>query len=1295
MKKQYTFLIILLCLLGGVKESWAQGKIYFNTFYNTLNKIDLNGTNRETFFKGITFPMDIAVDATNGKIYWADANKGVIERANLNGTDKEIILKFTDSFTQGIALDVAGGKIYWCLKTPGGGYVQRANLDGTNSEDLVSGLGNINKIALDVAGGKMYWTDETIGSAKVQRANLDGTNVENIITAGGNPFGIALDLVGGKVYWSTVDDRTIRRANLNGSSMETLLSTGGAGVAFSLAIDNTTNKLFWVLGGVVDKIQRANLNGTSVEDIVTDAGGNSGETPFGITLDKINNKIYWVDFVKIQKADLAGTNVQTVINRILTPVVIDLDLEDNKIYNCTLGFNKIQRVNLDGTNPEDLVTGLGNNNVMKLDLLSDTKKIYWTITNGTVGKIQRANLNGSDVKDVVINLKDPRGMGIDVDGNKIYWADFGLKKIQRANLDGTGVQDLVTANLDNPISIALDIPNQKLYWTDLGVGNNTGKIQRANLNGTGVQTLVSGVPFPGGLKLDLSAGKMYWVENNGSIIRRANLDGSGIENVYTESTAGDRILSYALCPAAKVSIQSDKGTSVCEGEQVTFTATPMNGGSTPTYQWKRNGFFVGTNNPTYIPLNLQNGEVIEVVMTSKYECAGVANSNQITITVNPVLTPSVTISVPAGAVCAGKPVTFQAVPVNGGSNPIYQWFKIINGTPTAVGSNSPFYESSALNEGDKIQVRLTSNASCATAPQALSDIYTVSLTTTLTSSVNLSANISNGEPICNGTTITFFAEETNGGSVPRYIWVINGVIKDTTFVAEYTTSAFANNAVNTVSVRLLSSYPCLTNANPVNSANFTFSTRTEVVPAVGLQALSTNTICANELASFKANPNGGGVEPLYQWFVNNISQGAASTNEIFNSTSLQDADTVQVTMISSLSCASPKTVKSSKIVMQVNPAPTVEIASNVGNIVCQNTAVTFSLTPQNAGNNPTFQWRRNGSNIPSATGNSYTFNNVTLGNDQDNIDVVMTTSVNCNQSIVVSNPINLQVINSTAPTVVIKSRQGAVTCEGSEMIFEIDQINLADPNATYVWKVNGVATPNSNAVVFNAGILQNGNTVQLEYTSVLACANPKKANSNTLTINTQALNRPESLSATSVGIGQVNLTWEDKSSNETRFVIERAVGTPQNFQVHNFVLGNQTSFIDGVGLLPATNYYYRIRATNDNVNGCVSAYSQVVGAITDSGDLVTGVGKNSEKIIRAYPNPSANGVFRLRGLGDLEGKVEVSVVNLLQQSVLSQKVDKTAQDTELDLDLSAQNSGIYYLKLTVNQKTWVVKLIKN
>ena len=71
-------------------------------------------------------------------------------------------------------------KIYWTDR--GADKIQRANLDGSGSEDVLVGsvLVEPKAIVLDVQGHKMYWVDET--TCKVHRAKLDGTEIEELIT---------------------------------------------------------------------------------------------------------------------------------------------------------------------------------------------------------------------------------------------------------------------------------------------------------------------------------------------------------------------------------------------------------------------------------------------------------------------------------------------------------------------------------------------------------------------------------------------------------------------------------------------------------------------------------------------------------------------------------------------------------------------------------------------------------------------------------------------------------------------------------------------------------------------------------------------------------------------------------------------------------------------------------------------------------------------------------------------------------------------------------------------------------
>jgi len=76
-----------------------------------------------------------------------------------------------------------------------------------------------------------------------------------------------------------------------------------------------------------------------------------------------------------------------------------------------------------------------------------------------------------------------------------------------------------------------------------------------------------------------------------------------------------------------------------------------------------------------------------------------------TITVNPNVPSSVTINASSINICAGDPVTFTAVPSNGGNAPAYQW--VVNGNDS--GSNSSTFTSNALNNGDSVYCIMTSS----------------------------------------------------------------------------------------------------------------------------------------------------------------------------------------------------------------------------------------------------------------------------------------------------------------------------------------------------------------------------------------------------------------------------------------------------------------------------------------------------------------------------------------------------------------------------------------------------------
>ncbi len=82
----------------------------------------------------------------------------------------------------------------------------------------------------------------------------------------------------------------------------------------------------------------------------------------------------------------------------------------------------------------------------------------------------------------------------------------------------------------------------------------------------------------------------------------------------------------------------------------------------------------------------------------------------------PLLPVSVNIQASTNNICAGIVVNFATNPVNGGTNPHYQWkVNWIN-----QGTNSPFFAYAPVN-ADVVNVALTSNASCVSGNPAISN----------------------------------------------------------------------------------------------------------------------------------------------------------------------------------------------------------------------------------------------------------------------------------------------------------------------------------------------------------------------------------------------------------------------------------------------------------------------------------------------------------------------------------------------------------------------------------------------
>lgn len=156
--------------------------------------------------------------------------------------------------------------------------------------------------------------------------------------------------------------------------------------------------------------------------------------------------------------------------------------------------------------------------------------------------------------------------------------------------------------------------------------------------------------------------------------------------LLSQNTYYRRIVSAGLCnpsTSASIAVQSvpnitpavnitaSPGTTICQGNNLLFTATPFNGGPAPTYQWYVNNLAVpGQSNSTFSTTTLNDQDQVSVELFSSAICPAPTSivSSDLTITVNPV--PATPAMITNSPVCNSGNLSLSTPSVPGYS---YQW----------------------------------------------------------------------------------------------------------------------------------------------------------------------------------------------------------------------------------------------------------------------------------------------------------------------------------------------------------------------------------------------------------------------------------------------------------------------------------------------------------------------------------------------------------------------------------------------------------------------------------------------
>ncbi|MEI6141847.1 MAG: T9SS type A sorting domain-containing protein, partial [Mariniphaga sp.] len=228
-----------------------------------------------------------------------------------------------------------------------------------------------------------------------------------------------------------------------------------------------------------------------------------------------------------------------------------------------------------------------------------------------------------------------------------------------------------------------------------------------------------------------------------------------------------------------------------------------------------------------------------------------------TVTTNPNLPVSISVSPSYNPVCAGTSVTYTAIPTNGGTTPTYQWS--VNGSN--VGSNSATYADVPVN-GNTILCTLTSNATCATGSPASSNTITMAVTTLPVATFSYTAS-----PYCQDTSNP--SPTFSGGGIAGIFSSTAGL----TFISNLTGQinlASSLPGIYTVTNTVAASGGC---SQVMSTSSISINTITSILS----QATSGQTQCqGGTFTPISVTANGVGLN--YQWFSNTLASNAGGTS---------------------------------------------------------------------------------------------------------------------------------------------------------------------------------------------------------------------------------------------------------------------------------------------------------------------------------------------------------------------------------------------------------------------------------
>lgn len=471
--------------------------------------------------------------------------------------------------------------------------------------------------------------------------------------------------------------------------------------------------------------------------------------------------------------------------------------------------------------------------------------------------------------------------------------------------------------------------------------------------------------------------------------------------------------------AAPVITSQPASQVVCAGGNVSFTVVAT--GTGLTYQWRRNGTNIaGANAATLSLINVTAAAAgqYDVVITAS---CGSVTSAQASLTVN--AGSAITTQPSSQTVCAGANVTFTVAATGTGLG--FQWRRGGVDLPGATGASLTLNNVTASDAGN---YDVVVSASCGNLTSNIATL-TVNATTAITAQPVSTT-------VCPGSSATFTV--TAAGTGLTYQWRRGGV--------NITGATSATLNINNATAADAGNYDVVVNGacGSVTSVIATLGVNSSITINTQPQSQS---VCAGSNVTFSVLAGGTGL--TYQWRKGGVViAGATAATFTINNVAAADAGSYDVVVTSACGTAT-----SSAAVLTLNVATAIT-AQPQPQTVCAGTNASFSVTATGSG--LTYQWRRNGVNIASATTATLNLSNASAA-DAGNYDVVVTGTCGIVTSVQAPLAINAATAITTQPP-------PQTVCAGAPVNFSVTAVGSG--TISYQWRRNGTAIAGATAASF-------------------------------------------------------------------------------------------------------------------------------------------------------------------------------------------------------------------------------------